>query len=278
MKQRKPVPPAQDELRAEAVVNTVLGTRRFSHDDQSEDGMVDFLLDPVDGVGPLVALEVSSMTEGPLQGLWEALNRHYDQPVPGLEGDWIVQFTPETNLKRAAGPLAALLRRQEKANLDRIGLNGWDDTAPPGPVSAQQHVADLQELANLKVVSAQRVRSDKATGRVFPTQLNSGVARSTRDTISPRIDTFLDSKTGENKVKKLARHSDREGHLFIWADHAHLDIMMSLTKGFLPTDSPNAPASLHTIWLGTFTVDGLVYRWNESGWSILDVARRATSR
>ncbi|MFG2632180.1 hypothetical protein [Streptomyces sp. NPDC048473] len=236
--------------------------------------MVDFLLDPVDGIGPLVALEVSSTIEEPRQRLWDALHSQYDQPIPGLQGDWIVQFTPGTNVKKAFGPLAALLVRQEQANLDKIGLNGWNDSTALGSFPDPQHEADLQELTKLKVVSAQRVHSDRATGRIFPTELLSGVARSTADAIAPYIDEFLVSELGEDKVGKLAQHPDREGHLFLWADRSHLDIMMSLTNRFVPTGNPNAPAGLHTIWLGSFNVDGLVYRWNDSGWSILEVEQR----
>ncbi|WP_327173532.1 hypothetical protein OG471_41055 [Streptomyces sp. NBC_01336] len=47
-----------------------------------------------------------------------------DQPIPDLQGDWIVQFTPGTNVRKAFGPLAALLVRQEQADLDKIGSPG----------------------------------------------------------------------------------------------------------------------------------------------------------
>ncbi|MER6354659.1 hypothetical protein ABT288_33970 [Streptomyces sp. NPDC001093] len=271
MKRKKPVAPAPEELRAEAAVNEILGTWRDGHDDQTENGMVDFLLEPaVDGAGPKVALEVSSTIDPDRQNLWAGLDRQYDHPVPGLQGDWIVEFTPQAQLKKISGPLAALLLRQEQANLDTIGLNGWDDSTPDGQLPTPPHAADLQELAQLQVVRALRIRSDKASGRILPTELNFAVASSTVDTISPYVDAFLASK-GENKVKKLARHPDREGHLFLWADPAHLDITMSLSRGFVPTDSPNVPAEVHTIWLGSFHVDQAVFRWTRSGWSILEV-------
>lgn len=271
MKQKKPVDPGPEELRAEAAVNEILGTQRVGHDDQTENGMVDFLLDPaVAGVGPKVALEVSSTIDPDRQHLWAGLERQYDQPVPGLQGDWIVEFTPQTQLKKISEPLVALLLRQEQANLDAIGLNGWDDSTPDGQLPTPQHAADLQELARLRVVRAQRIRSDKAAGRIFPITSNSAVASSTADTISPYIDAFLASK-GENKVKKLARHTDREGHLFLWVDPAHMDVTLSLSHGFVPTDSPRVPVGVHTIWLGSFHVDRAVFRWTDSGWSILEV-------
>lgn len=271
VKQKKPVAPAPDELRAEAAVNEILGTRRDGHDDQTENGMVDFLLEPaVDGEGPKVALEVSSTIDPDRQHLWAGLNRQYDQPVPGLDGDWIVEFTSQAHLKKISAPLAALLLRQEQANLDTIGLDGWDDSTPDDRLPTSQHAADLQELAQLQVVRAVRIRSDKASGRIFPTQLNFSVASSTVDTISPYVDAFLASK-GKNKVQKLARHPDREGHLFLWADPAHMDITMSLSRGFVPTDSPNVPAEVHTIWLASFHANQAVFRWNRSGWSILEV-------
>jgi hypothetical protein len=271
VKQKKPVPPSPAELRAEAAVNEILRTRRIDYDDQTENGMVDFLLDPAaDRAGPKIALEVSSTIDPDRQRLWHDLDRRYDQPVPGLQDDWIVEFTPGTQLKTVSDPLTALLRRQEQANLDTIGLNGWDDSTPSGALPTPQHAADLQELARLKVVRAQRIRSGKASGRIFPIETNFGGTNSTVDTISPYIDKFLALK-GKNKVKKLARHPDREGHLFVWADPAHLDISLSLSHGVVPTDSPNAPAEVHTVWLGSFRVDRLVYRWNRSGWSILEV-------
>ncbi|MDT0385971.1 hypothetical protein [Streptomyces dubilierae] len=96
MKRKKALEPAPDELRAEAVVNEVLGTRRFDYDDQAEPGKADFLLGPLDG-GPKVALEVSSTTDPDRQGLWTGLGRHYDGPTPGLEGDWQVQVTSGTH-------------------------------------------------------------------------------------------------------------------------------------------------------------------------------------
>lgn len=64
----------------------------------------------------------------------------------------------------------------------------------------------------------------------------------------------------------------------IWADRGHLDIMMSLTSKFVPTGSPNVPAGLRVIWLGSFNADGLVSRWNDSGWSILEVEQRTAMR
>lgn len=66
------------------------------------------------------------------QSRWAGLEGRYDQPIAGLRGDWIVQFTPGTKPKTAAGPLTALLIRQEQASPDMIGLNGWDDSTPPG--------------------------------------------------------------------------------------------------------------------------------------------------
>ncbi|MGW0424854.1 hypothetical protein [Streptomyces sp. NPDC003015] len=271
MKQKKPVDPTPEELRAEAVVNQLLGTRRAGHDDQTENGMVDFLLDPaVDGAGPKVALEVSSTIDPDRRQLWAGLDRQYDRPVPGLRGDWIVEFTTRSPLKKISKPLAALLMRQEQANLDTIGLDGWDDSTPAGRLSTPQHVQDLQELARLQIVRAVRIRSDKASGRIYPTQMAFAVAPSTADTISPYVDAFLASK-GENKVKKLARHSDREGHLFLWADPAHHEIKMSLSHGFVPTDSPNVWAQVHTIWLGSFHSDR-VFRWHRAKWSILEAA------
>ncbi|MFC9706357.1 hypothetical protein ACFTWD_37350 [Streptomyces sp. NPDC056943] len=205
--------------------------------------------------GPTIALEVSSTLDPARQSLWASLDRRYDRPVPGLQGDWIVQFTPGTQLKKVADPLTALLLRQEQVDLDKIGLNGWDDSTPPGELHTPQHAADLQELAALNVMSAQRVRSDKASGRIFPTEANAGVARSTFDTISPYIDEFFDSAPGQNKVKKLANHPDREGHLFVWADRGHVNITVALAQGFVPAGSPSVPSGLHTTWLGSFDVD-----------------------
>ncbi|MCX4546757.1 hypothetical protein [Streptomyces sp. NBC_01565] len=206
MKQKKPVPPTSEELRAEAAVNELLGTRRTDYDDQTENGKVDFLLDPPEGgAGPTVALEVSSTTEPSRERLWDSLDSRYDQPIPGLQGDWIVQFTPGTRLNKAAAPLAALLVRLEQAGRDRIGLQVWDDSTAPGELHTPQHAADLQELASLRIVSAQRVRSDKASGRIFPTEATAGIARSTVDTISPYVDEFLESPQGRNKVEKLAK-------------------------------------------------------------------------
>ncbi len=53
--------------------------------------------------------------------MWAGPEGRYDQPVPGLRGDWIVQFTPGTKLKTAAGPLTALLLCQEQADPDKSG-------------------------------------------------------------------------------------------------------------------------------------------------------------
>lgn len=211
---------------------------------------------------------MSSTLDPARQSLWAGLlDGRYDQPVPDLQGDWIVQFTPATRLNKVAGPLTALLLRQEQADLDKIGLNGWDDSTPPGDLHTPRHAADLQELADLNVVSAQRIRSDKASGRILPTEVNAGIVR-TVDTISPYIDEFFASTQGQNKVKKLANHPDREGHLFVWADRGHIHITVSLAQGFVPADNPSVPAGVHTIWLGSFLVEGQVYRWSRSGWSI----------
>ncbi|MEU3394263.1 hypothetical protein [Streptomyces albidoflavus] len=59
------------------------------------------------------------------------------------------------------------------------------------------------------------------------------IARHTADTISPYVDAFLASEQGANKVKKLARYTDREGHLFVWADRGQLDVTMALRRGFV---------------------------------------------
>ncbi|MER6496099.1 hypothetical protein [Streptomyces griseorubiginosus] len=269
-RRKKPANPAPEELRAEAAVNEILGSRRVGYDDQTENNMVDFLLDPVlDGGGPRVALEVSSTVDPNRQKLWHGLNHQYDQPVPGLQGDWIVEFTTGTPLKKISEPLAALLARQEQANLDTIGLNGWDDSTPDGRLPTPEHAQDLKELARLRIVRAVRIRSDKALGRIFPTQMTFATAPSTAEIISPYVDAFFASK-GENKAKKLARHPDREGHLFLWADRSHHAIKMSLSQGFVPTDSPNVPAQVHTVWLGSFHSDR-VFRWTRSTWSILEV-------
>ncbi|MFD6471550.1 hypothetical protein [Streptomyces goshikiensis] len=271
MKQKKPVQPAPDELRAEAAVNEILGTRRFDYDDQAEPGKADFLLDPIDGDGPKVALEVSSTTDPDRQGLWDGLDRHYDGPIPGLQGDWQVQFTPGTHVKQSARPLVELLQHLERDGVDSIGLNGWNDSTPPGQFPTQQHEERLHKLADLKIVSAQRVRSDTASGRIFPFEVTEGITRHTADTISPYVDAFLSSEQGANKVKKLARYTDREGHLFVWADRGQLDVTMALRRAFVPADSPNVPDSLHTIWFGSLDAGEYVYRWTRSGWTIATV-------
>ncbi|WP_195730344.1 hypothetical protein [Streptomyces albidoflavus] len=271
MKQKKPVQPAPDELRAEAAVNEVLGTRRFDYDDQTEPGKADFLLDPIDGAGPKVALEVSSTTDPARQGLWNGLGRYYEGPIPGLQGDWQVQFTSGTHVKQSATPLIELLQHLERDGVDKISLDGWNDSTPPGQFPSQQHAERLHKLADLKIVSAQRVRSDKASGRIFPFELGGGIARHTADTISPYVDAFLGSEQGANKVKKLARYTDREGHLFVWADRGQFDVTMALRRGFVPADSPNVPDSLHTIWFGSLDAGEYVYRWTRSGWTITTV-------
>lgn len=168
MKQKKAVQPAPDELRAEAAVNEVLGTRRFDYDDQAEPGKADFLLDPIEGAGPKVALEVSSTTDPDRQGLWKGLDQYYDSPIPGLQGDWQVQFTPGTHVKQSAMPLVELLQHLEREGVDKIGLNGWNDATPFGEFPTQQHAERLRKLADLRIVSAQRIRSNKASGRIFP--------------------------------------------------------------------------------------------------------------
>ncbi|WP_331723243.1 hypothetical protein [Streptomyces sp. NBC_00105] len=268
MKQKRAVELAPDELRAEAAVNEVLGTCRFDYDDQAEPGKADFLLDPFDGAGPKVALEVSSMTDPGRQGLWKGLDRHYDGPVPGLKGDWLVQFTPGVHVRKSATPLVALLQHLEREGVDRIGRNGWPDSTPPGEFPTPEHAENLRTLHTLKIVSAQRVRSDRASGRIFPFEVTGGIARHTADTISPYIDAFLGSDQGANKVKKLARYTDREGHLFVWADRGQLDVTMALRQGFVPVDSPDVPDSLHTVWFGSLNADQAVYRWTRSGWTI----------
>ncbi|MFI1719179.1 hypothetical protein [Streptomyces litmocidini] len=271
MKQKKAVQPAPDELRAEAAVNEILGTCRFDYDDQAEPGKADFLLDPLDGIGPKVALEVSSTTDPDRQGLWKGLDRHYDGPTPGLEGDWQVQFTPGTHVKQSAKPLVELLQNLERDGVDKIGLNGWNDATPFGEFPTQQHAERLRKLADLRIVSAERIRSDKASGRIFPFEVTAGIARHTANTISPYIDAFLGSDQGVNKVKKLARYTDREGHLFVWADRGQLDVTMALRRGFVPVDSPTVADSVHTIWFGSLDADGSVYRWTRSGWTIAAV-------
>lgn len=271
MKQKETVQLPPDELRAEAAVNEVLGTCRFDCDDQAENGKVDFLLDPIDGAGPKVALEVSSMTDPKGQRLWDALEQRYGGPTPGLQGDWMVQFTPGTQVKKSAAGLVELLQSLEREDVDKIGLNGWNDSTPFGEFPTPQHAENLRKLANFKIVSAQRIQSDKSSGQIFYFVSGAGVARSTADTISPHIDVFLGSKQGANKVEKLARHTDREGHLFVWADHGQLDVAMALRQGFVPADSPDVPDSIHTIWFGSLTADRSVYRWTRSGWTILTI-------
>ncbi|MFD0142885.1 MULTISPECIES: hypothetical protein [unclassified Streptomyces] len=271
MKQKKVVQSAPDELLAEAAVNEVLGTCRFDYDDQAKPGKADFLLDPFDGAGPRVALEVPSTTDPDRQGLWDGLDRHYDGPIPGLQGDWTVQFTPGTRVKQSAKPLVELLQDLEREGVDKIGLDGWNDSTPPGRIPTPQHAERLRKLAALKIVSAERIRSDKASGRIFPIEMTGWIARHTADTISPYVDAFLDSDQGANKIKKLARYTDREGHLFVWADRGHFDVTMALRHGFVPADSPDVPDSLHTVWFGSLDAGGFVYRWTRSGWTIATV-------
>ncbi|MFE0824241.1 hypothetical protein [Streptomyces sp. NPDC058847] len=268
MKRKKTVQPAPDELRAEAAVNEVVNTCRFDHDDQAEPGKADFLLDPLEEGGPKVALEVSSITDPARQSLWRGLDQQYGGPISGLRGDWTVEFTPGAHVRQSAAPLVELLQSLEREGVDRIGLNGWNDSTPHGRLPTPGHAENLRRLARLKIVSAHRVRSDKASGRIFPCEMTSGTARSTAESISPHIDLFLDSKQGSNKVEKLARYIDRERHLFIWADTGHLDVTLALRRGFVPQDSPRVPDSLHAIWFGSLHVYDAVYRWTCSGWTI----------
>ncbi|NUK25444.1 hypothetical protein [Streptomyces lunaelactis] len=269
MKPKQPLLPSLEELRAEAAVNEILGTRRVDYDDQTENGKVDFLVDSAVGsAGPHVALEVSSTIDPARQRLWHGVDRHYAQTRSDLQGDWQVQFTADTQLKQIRARLTALLLRLECRNVDKIGLNGWDDSTPAGELPTAQHVGDLQDLARLNVTRAERIRSASAAGRIIPFEMNFGVARSNANTITPCLDGFLASQQGMNKVRKLARHPDREGHLFIWADPSDLSITMSLSHGFLPTDSPRVPPTVHTIWLGSLHADAAVYRWDRSGWTL----------
>jgi hypothetical protein len=271
MKQKKAVQPTPDELRAEAAVNEVLGTHRVDYDDQTEPGKADFLLDPFDGTGPKVALEVSSTTAPDRQRLWNGLNRHYDGPTPGLRGDWHVQFTPAAHVKQSAKPLAELLQHLEREGVDQISLDGWPDSTPPGLFPTPQHAENLRKLADLKLVSAQRMRSNNASGRIFPFVVTGGTARHTADTISPSINAFLSSVQGASKVKKLARYNDRERHLFVWADRGQLDVTLALRRRFVPFFHPDVPDGLNTIWLGSFDVEESVYRWTRSGWTVTAV-------
>lgn len=205
MKQKKTVQLAPDELRAEAAVNEVVKTWRFDHDDQAEPGKADFLLDPLEEGGPKVALEVSSITDPARQSLWRGLGRQYGGPILGLRGDWTVEFTPGAHVRQSAAPLVELLQRLEHEGVDKIGLHGWNDSTPHGRLPPPEHAESLRCLARLKIVSAHRVRSDKASGRIFPYETTFGTALSTVDSISPHIDLFLGSKQGSNKVEKLAR-------------------------------------------------------------------------
>ncbi|MDX2624826.1 hypothetical protein AB0D68_33210 [Streptomyces sp. NPDC048212] len=277
MKQKKPVQLAPDELLAEAVVNEILGTRRFDYDDQSEPGKADFLLDPLDGAGRKVALEVSSTTDPDRQRLWKGLDQYYDEPISGLQGDWTVQFTPGTHVKKTATPLVELLQLLEREGTDKIGLDGWNDSTPPGYLPTPQHAERLRKLASLKIVSAQRIRHDEASGRIFPLEMTGWITRSTADAISRSVNAFLGSGQGANKVKKLARYTDREGHLFVWADRGQFDVTMALRQGFVPGDSPDVPDSLHTIWFGSLQADGSVFRWTRSGWTIAAVTPWASN-
>lgn len=200
-----------EELRAEAAVNEILGTRRVDYDDQTENGKVDFLVDSAVGsAGPHVALEVSSTIDPARQRLWHGVDRHYAQTRSDLQGDWQVQFTADTveaDPRLADGPAAPFgvqergqdrserLGRQHTSGRASHGAARW---GPSRPCEAQRHTrrADSQRQCS---------RSD------HPLRDELRVARSNANTITPCLDGFLASQQGMNKVRKLARHPDREG-------------------------------------------------------------------
>ncbi|MEE1735775.1 hypothetical protein PUR49_04490 [Streptomyces sp. BE147] len=68
------------------------GARPFDGDDRAEEGKADSLLDPLDGAGTKVALELSSLTAPDRQGLWKSLGQHYGELILGLQGDRLVEL------------------------------------------------------------------------------------------------------------------------------------------------------------------------------------------
>ncbi|MFI6650535.1 hypothetical protein ACIBI8_23400 [Streptomyces sp. NPDC050529] len=99
---------------------------------------------------------------------WGVLDQHYGEPIPGLQGEWLVEFTSGTHVKRSATPLVGLLQHPEQDGVDRIGLNGWNDTIGMLTVHAWLALSDptttrsAETLTLLLETAERRIAADAA--------------------------------------------------------------------------------------------------------------------
>ncbi|MER0478594.1 hypothetical protein ABR737_09625 [Streptomyces sp. Edi2] len=238
--------------------------------------MIDFVLGKP-GAPPSDVLEVSSTTDGRALAMWKELNRIYNgEPHAGLTGGWLVEFQNRASVGRgASNRLIELLVDLEARGAARVGhRSGQDgDVWSLGPASAR-HAEDLAVLQALGIKAVSQIRhSGDVAGRIFTSILGTGVARSTADSITPYVDTFLSSATGQSKISKLKiKASGKRQHLFIWADVSHMDIGMPLAQRFLPSGTPDVPAHIDCLWLGSFFVSSTACKWSHANWVLLDVS------
>ncbi|MFI1400721.1 hypothetical protein [Streptomyces sp. NPDC020681] len=281
---KKAIQPAYDELAAAAVVNSVLGTETLSFDDQSEPGMIDFMLGKAGASAASDALEVSSTLNGKTVAMWKQLNRIYNgEPIEGLGRAWGVQFQDGATIgKGASERLIALLADLEGRDVKKVSQNYWeyDEDWTHGVPTAQQR-QDLESLRELGInVVHQLGASEDIAGRIYTTSaMPTGIALATADAVSPYVDEFLTGPTGRNKIDKLRiKGAGKRQHLFIWSDSSHTSIGAALKHGFIPTDAPSVPEHIDYLWLGSFFSFENVYTWRRSeGWQVLDVAAAVSS-
>lgn len=268
-KRKKPKP---DELRAEQIVNAVLGTSTVERDDNSHPGMPDAILRSGNSADPLTALEVSSTTDPSIAKLWDAVDKEYgDGKVhPELSWCWIISYQPHARAGgEAARRLVSYLADLETRGIRMVRRSSYVPFVTADGVTARDH----EKLANLGLLDVLAVPNEHSQGgRIHHSWIADGKGVGLTDPVPGYVDDFLASKTGKNKLHKLESQAKlrRRTHLFLWADPHHVHIWQRLSNAVPPKQPPAPPAFLDSIWLASAFAPKYVCRWTpRSGWEVI---------
>jgi hypothetical protein len=243
-----------DELFARRCVERVLGVSVNRWDRRGLEAAVDYHVD-YDGREP-AALEITTLTDQAMRQIL-ALSEQPLDVVPRLF-DWRV--TPH------AGTRMAELRRHVPRLIALCEKAGVDD---PAKLSNQAHPdVEWWETAPVTVKGYRTSRQPRVR------LLRAPVSGATKDSMSALVDSLgpvCQSLLIVRKIKKLEASQLSERHLFLLVDDSGMEFgpyYALATERAAPTDDPNVPEAITTLWLASGWTLGGVLRWSRgSGWS-----------
>ncbi|WP_447925124.1 hypothetical protein [Georgenia muralis] len=233
-----------EERAAQDLVEAALATVVHPHDDGSEPGMVDYLVDRPTGRAPL---EVIFDRQNDAAAQHKALrDTNHVLAIPDLRSAWGIHLRPGAHLKRLRAYLAT---------------PGWEPCPHPG-----RHQPVPPDLARLGVSALFPL--SRATPRTV--QLNQAV--STDDLGSDPLPAWVTAVLADQDdvPTKLKRIQADERHVFIWATWtSSLPVQFELEdRGQpVPDTAPDLPDGVTHVWVaGTTSSAGCLVWFPDRGW------------